>query len=309
MNELAIEVKDLTKVFGQLTAVDRINFSIHSGEIFGYLGSNGAGKSTTIRMLCGILAPTSGCGRVAGYDLIESPEEIKKSIGYVSQRFSLYEDLTVKENLSFFGHIYGLSGKELEHRIREILIKVRMEKWLHDEVRSLSSGMKQRIAVANGILHHPKIMFLDEPTAGIDPVARRSLWEIFYQLAEEGITLFVTTHYMEEAERCHNIAIISKGQVLTKGSPSDLKKNAFGKIYEIECRPLMKGSRVFRQLPGVKNITAYGSTLHVTTEENLDLEGTLKALAQNEGVEVISIRPVPASLEDLFAGIAEEGHE
>ena len=223
MNDIAIRADQLTRRFGKFTAVDNISFEIPYGSIFGFLGANGAGKSTTIKMLCGILAPTSGTGAVAGFDINRDTEKIKQAIGYVSQKFSLYGDLTVTENLSFFGQIYGLSGQALAGRIKELLELTGLGKFPDRLADHLSGGMKQKLAIANGILHNPRILFLDEPTAGIDPLSRRAIWTLLFQLAQEGTALFVTTHYMEEAERCHVISFISNGRVLKIGAPQSFK--------------------------------------------------------------------------------------
>ncbi len=223
MNNTAIHAKQLTKRFGKFTAVDAISFEIPYGSIFGYLGANGAGKSTTIKMLCGILAPTSGSGEVAGFDINKDPESIKQSIGYVSQKFSLYGDLNVIENLTFFGQIYGLSGPALDNRIEEVLALTGLGQYRTRLAEFLSGGWKQKLAIANGILHSPKIIFLDEPTAGIDPLSRRSIWALLIQLASQGVALFVTTHYMEEAERCDKLAFITEGKVLKIGTPAEFK--------------------------------------------------------------------------------------
>lgn len=226
MSEIAIQADQLTRKFGKFTAVDQISFSLPYGAIFGFLGANGSGKSTTIRMLCGILAPTSGTGKVAGFDVSTQPEEIKTAIGYVSQRFSLYSDLTVFENLNFFGQIYGLINGNLHQRIEEVLVLTGLDQYRNRLAADLSGGWKQKLAIANGILHKPKILFLDEPTAGIDPLSRRSIWDLLVQLAKQGTALFITTHYMEEAERCDTIAFISSGRILKIGTPADFKKIA-----------------------------------------------------------------------------------
>lgn len=223
-HDIAIEVKDLTRNFGKFVAVDHINFSIKYGEIFGFLGANGSGKTTTIRMLCGILAPSSGDAIVAGFDVSHHSEDIKRSIGYVSQKFSLYTDLNVQENLQFYGRIYGIHESDAKKRIEEILKITGLTPWRNKLAGELSGGWKQKLALANAILHRPKVLFLDEPTAGIDPVSRRSVWEILYQLADEGVALFVTTHYMEEAERCNQIGFIRKGRILKIGKPQELKE-------------------------------------------------------------------------------------
>ena len=219
MSDIAIKADHLTRRFGTFTAVDGISFEIPYGSIFGFLGANGAGKSTTIKMLCGILKPTSGTGTVAGF-------EIKQSIGYVSQKFSLYPDLNVIENLMFYGRIYGLSGDALNTRMEQVLKLTGLDEYRERLSEHLSGGWKQKLAIANGILHQPKILFLDEPTAGIDPLSRRSIWVLLFQLASEGTALFVTTHYMEEAERCHQIAFLSDGKLLKIGTPQNFKEIA-----------------------------------------------------------------------------------
>ena len=297
----AIEAKDLSRHFGKLVAVDKVSFSIKHGEIFGFLGPNGAGKSTTIRMLCGILAPTSGFASVAGFDVATDPERIKESIGYMSQRFSLYSDLTVEENLKFYGEIYKLKREDLKKRTEEVLKITGLDQYRNMLSGLLSGGWKQRLALASAILHEPRIIFLDEPTAGIDPLSRRALWELLSQLAEDGVALFVTTHYMEEAERCNQIAFISQGKLLTKGTPSQLKATVTEGLLDIECRPLMKASRVFRKLPGVSGVTTYGTTLHLNVIDTKQLRESIKEAARSESIEVVSINPISASLEDVFA--------
>jgi ABC-2 type transport system ATP-binding protein len=226
MSDIAIEADHLTRRFGKFVAVDNISFSLPYGTIFGFLGANGAGKSTTIRMLCGILAPTSGTGKVGGFDVSTQPEQIKTAIGYISQRFSLYTDLTVMENLTFYGQIYGLTHEHLRSRIEEVLKLTGLDSYRDHLSNDLSGGWKQKLAIANGILHKPKILFLDEPTAGIDPLSRRAIWDLLFELAKEGTALFVTTHYMEEAERCDTIAFISQGRILKMGTPQEFKKLA-----------------------------------------------------------------------------------
>ncbi|HEX5035233.1 MAG TPA: ABC transporter ATP-binding protein, partial [bacterium] len=232
---IAIEAKGLTRRFGRLTAVDHISFAIRYGEIFGFLGSNGSGKSTTIRMLCGILEPSEGTAMVGGFDVNRDPEKVKTAIGYVSQRFSLYSDLTVMENLKFYGRIYGLSRDKLKERMEAVIKLTGLDPYRERLAGDLSGGWKQRVAVAAAMLHEPRILFLDEPTAGVDPMSRRALWEVLYQLADSGVALFVTTHYMEEAERCNQIAFISMGRLLTIGQPAQLKSNNPGQVIEVEC--------------------------------------------------------------------------
>ncbi len=306
MNRIAIQTKDLTRRFGKLVAVDHINITIHYGEIFGYLGANGAGKSTTIRMLCGILTPTSGTATVGGFDVNTDPEKIKTSIGYVSQKFSLYQDLTVRENLEFFGRIYQLESERLQKRIEDVMQLTGLKEYERFEARVLSGGWKQRLAVANGLLHEPKILFLDEPTAGVDPMSRRSIWELLYQLADQGVALFVTTHYMEEAERCNQVAIISRGKLLRGGTPRELRESVSGQLLEVECSPLMKASQAFSRLPGVVGLTAYGTTLHLNVANAKSVETALRDTARSQSIAVASVKPIAASLEDVFASLEKE---
>ncbi len=304
--KIAIDVKDLSKRFGKFVAVDRISFVIRYGEIFGFLGANGAGKSTTIRMLCGILAPTNGTANVAGFDINRETEQLKHSIGYVSQRFSLYSDLTVMENLRFYGEIYGIGPSVLSSRLEEVLDISGLKNWRNRIAGELSGGWKQKLALANAILHRPKVLFLDEPTSGIDPISRRSVWELLYQLADQGVTLFVSTHYMEEAERCNQIAFISAGRILKIGKPKELKKEVSQNLIEIECYPLMKASRLFQKIPQVVGLTAYGTTLHLNVLDPKAVEGQLQEIARRESIEIISIKSISASLEDVFATLTEK---
>jgi ABC-2 type transport system ATP-binding protein len=220
----SIEVQSLTKEFGRFRAVDSISFSVKKGEIFGFLGPNGAGKSTTIRMLCGIIRPTSGGGSVGGFSITSQPDEIKKIIGYLSQRFTLYQDLKVEENIDFHGGIHGLSPSSLKERKGWVLRMAGLEGREHSLTRELSGGWKQRLSLGCAILHRPQILFLDEPTASVDPVSRRDFWDLIYQLSEQGTTVFVTSHYMDEVERCHRLAIIYSGKIIAEGSPKELKR-------------------------------------------------------------------------------------
>lgn len=306
---VAIEARELTRYFGNRVAVDHVSFQLRYGEIFGFLGANGAGKSTTIRMLCGILEPTSGTASVAGFDVVNDPEKIKESIGYMSQKFSLYTDLTVEENLLFYGRIYMLTRAQLKSRMEEVFEITGLGPWRDYRAENLSGGWKQRLALANAILHKPRILFLDEPTAGIDPLSRRALWEVLYRIADGGVALFVTTHYMEEAERCSQIAFISRGKLITLGTPQALKDNVGGKLLEVECKPLMKGSSVFGGLPGITGVTAYGTTIHLNVSDEAKAKQEIKAAASKEGIEILDIRPIAASLEDVFASLTEGTEE
>lgn len=302
----AIETQKLTRHFGKLIAVDQVSFSLSYGEIFGFLGANGSGKSTTIRMLCGILEPTSGTATVGGFDVLTQSEQIKASIGYVSQRFSLYSDLTVEENLKFYGQIYGLTGNRLSERIEEILPMTGLTPFRGQLAGNLSGGWKQKLGLANAILHKPKILFLDEPTAGIDPLSRRAMWEVLYKLADSGVALFVTTHYMEEAERCNQIAFISHGKILKIGTPSQLKKEISGQLLEVRCQPLLKASDLFQHLAGVVGITAYGTSLHLNTSDIEAVKKRVQQSAKENNITIESLQPIDASLEDVFAALARD---
>jgi ABC-2 type transport system ATP-binding protein len=308
-DHVAIEAQKLTRHFGKLIAVNQVSFSISYGEIFGFLGANGSGKSTTIRMLCGILIPTSGKATVGRFDVNTQSERVKETIGYVSQRFSLYSDLTVTENLKFYGQIYGLTGDKLMSRIEEVLSMTGLVPYRHQLAGNLSGGWKQKLGLANAILHKPKILFLDEPTAGIDPLSRRAMWEVLYQLAADGVALFVTTHYMEEAERCNKIAFISQGRILKIGSPQQLKEEVSSQLLEVQCRPLMKASQLFQDLPGVTGVTAYGTTLHLITENIDTVKKNVAESAKKNGIQIASMQPIGASLEDVFATLERVGDE
>ena len=231
------------------------------------------------------------------------PEKVKEAIGYMSQRFSLYSDLTVEENLEFYGGIYELTETQLKKRMEEVLKITGLDAWSKRFAGELSGGWKQRLALANAILHKPKILFLDEPTAGIDPLSRRTLWELVYQLADQGIALFVTTHYMEEAERCNQLAVISKGKLLTMGSPDSLKNSLKGKLLEVECSPLMKSSHLFGKISGVQQITAYGTTLHLNVKNTGEVTKKIEQVAKENAIEVNFIREITPSLEDVFSSL------
>ncbi|MCG3176697.1 MAG: Vitamin B12 import ATP-binding protein BtuD [Candidatus Omnitrophica bacterium] len=306
MSVPAIEVRELTRRFGRQTAVDRVSFRLDYGEIFGFLGPNGAGKSTTIRMLCGILAPSSGSATVAGHDVGKDPERIKLSIGYVSQKFSLYSDLTVQENLEFYGSVYLLEGERLRGRIEQVYALTGLGEYRTRLAGVLSGGWKQRLALANAILHEPRVLFLDEPTAGVDPLSRRALWELFYKLSASGVALLVTTHYMEEAERCNQLAFISGGRILRMGSPQELKSRLAGRLLEVECRPLLKASAAFERMVGLTGLTAYGTTLHLNVQDEREARTRIAEIARSEGIELTGVRTIEPSLEDVFAVIENE---
>lgn len=300
----AIKVVGLTKKFGDFTAVDSVDFEVKKGSIFGFLGPNGSGKSTVIRMLCGLLKPTAGSANLDGVDVIRDPEAIKERIGYTSQRFSLYEDLTVDENVHFFASIYGLRGDKRESRRSEVIEMMSLEPYAKRLAGNLSGGWKQRLAVGCSLLHEPKILFLDEPTAGIDPVARRELWDILFLLASQGTTLFVTTHYMDEAERCSHVGYIHLSQLIACGEPDQLKQMPVvtpkGLIrYEIDCDRATEALDFLRKIEEVNDGTLFGQRIHLLVSESLS-ESEIREMLSAKGFECEAIRSIGPSLEDVF---------
>lgn len=306
MTDVAIRVEGLTKRFTDVLAVDHISFEVGYGEIFGFLGPNGSGKSTTMRMLCGLLNPTEGTARVGGYDVVREPEKVKTVIGYMSQRFSLYEDLTTDENLAFYAGVYEIPQERLDSRLAEIRSLTGLDPYRTRLAAHLSGGWKQRLALACALVHSPKILFLDEPTAGIDPVTRRDLWGVLYELAEAGIALFVTTHYMEEAERCAQLAFISKGRLIAKGAPETLKTQAQFELLEVECRPLMKAMGLLREDRRVRSVSTYGTSLRLATVPGVDPETVVREKLRVPGVQLRSMKAVSPGLEDLFSLLTQD---
>jgi ABC-2 type transport system ATP-binding protein len=305
-SEFAVEVEDLVKTFGDFVAVDHISFQVNRGEIFGFLGPNGAGKSTTIRMLCGLLMPTSGKGRVSGFDIMEEPEKIKQVIGYMSQKFSLYEDLTVFENLHFFGGIYGLSGLLQKEREEQALAMAELKELRDRMTRTLAVGWKQRLALGCAILHQPSILFLDEPTSGVDPISRRNFWSLIQQMAERSVTTFVTTHYMDEAEYCDRLALIYQGKIIALGTPTELKLKTLAQgVMEIECDPLIQALDLLRREPWITEAAVFGNGLHVIGKEGVDSENEVKNLFQRSGVILKRMEWIRPSLEDVFVSLIE----
>jgi ABC-2 type transport system ATP-binding protein len=304
MPSFTVEVEDLVKTFGDFLAVDHIRFQVKKGEIFGFLGPNGAGKSTTIRMLCGLLLPTSGKGKVAGFDIMEEPEKIKQVIGYMSQKFSLYEDLTVIENLHFFGGIYGLSGSLQKEREEEALEMAEL-KDLRDRItRTLPVGWKQRLALGCAILHKPSVLFLDEPTSGVDPISRRNFWSLIQQMGESGVTTFVTTHYMDEAEYSDRLALIYQGEIIALGTPSELKLKTLSQgIMEVECDPLIPALDLLKKEPWISEAAIFGNSLHVIGKEGVDLEQEVRALSERQGILLKKMGWIRPSLEDVFVSL------
>jgi ABC-2 type transport system ATP-binding protein len=305
VGDLAVEVEGLVKRFGDFAAVDGISFSVPRGQVFGFLGPNGAGKSTTIRMLCGILAPTAGRGAVAGLDIVRDAEGIKTRIGYMSQRFSLYDDLTVAENIEFYAGIYGVVPQRFAERRRWILAMANLEARAGSLTRELSAGWKQRLALGCAVVHEPQILFLDEPTSGVDPLSRRNFWDLIYTVAGEGVTVFVTTHYMDEAEHCDRLGMIYGGRLVALGSPAELKGGLTeGVLLEVIAAPLMQALAAAGGAPGVREVAVFGSGLHVIAD-GADAAGPLRAALEAAGVRVEAIASIRPTLEDVFVSLVE----
>lgn len=298
--ETSVEVQDLTRKFGQFLAVNRISFAVQRGEIFGFLGPNGAGKSTTIRMLCGILLPTSGNGHVAGYDIMKESEEVKKHIGYMSQRFSLYPDLLARENLEFYAGIYGVAPREKSARIQQVAHLTGIRERLEDLTEILTGGWRQRLALACALLHSPPILFLDEPTSGADPISRRAFWTIIQGLAREKLTIFVTTHYLEEAEYCHRLALISDGEIVAQGTPGEMRERFPYPVLRVECAPLMEALALLQKEHSVGEISIWSRALHVVLLEGEKSRSKILEILSEAGVEVTGTEPLTPTLEDVF---------
>lgn len=304
MSEHVIETRDLRREFGAFVAVRDVSFHVERGEIFGYLGANGAGKSTTIRMLSGLLRPTSGLGTVAGHDVGKHPERVKSSIGYMSQKFSLYLDLRVDHNLEFFGGIYGLSGKRLRVAIDAAVERTGLAAYRTALTGDLPGGIRQRVALASSLLHGPAIVFLDEPTAGVDPTSRRAFWRLIRELAHGGTTIFVTTHYMDEAEYCARIGLMVDGALVALDTPRALKETFVpGAVLAVEGRDLHRGTSAARALPGVLAAQPFGARLHVRYEEGRLSREALEHALIAAGARPERYEPVEASLEDVFLAV------
>lgn len=305
--EVMIECRELTRRFGDFTAVDRVSFAVRKSSIFGFLGPNGSGKSTVIRMLCGILAPTSGQALIAGIDVTRHTDDIKGSIGYMSQKFSLYDELSAHENLLFYGRLYGLRGAPLRQRHDELIALTHLEPYLNRRAGLLSGGWRQRLAMACALVHKPAVLFLDEPTAGIDPVARRELWDLLFEFSGQGMTLFVTTHYMDEAERCTHVGYINMAKLVVCGLPDELKElpevNPVGtRRLEIACDHVTNGLKAVRTISGLVSGTVFGQTMNVVVAEavaDADIASVLRAA----GIHHVDIRPIAPSLEDVFVAL------
>ncbi len=305
-NGPAVMLHDLVKRFGDFVAVDRVSLEIPRGEIFGFLGPNGAGKSTTIRILCGLLGPTSGSATVAGFDVATQAEDIRRNIGYMSQKFSLYDDLTVEENIEFFGGVYGVKPQLLKTRRDYVLQMAGLEDRRKTLTRLLSGGWKQRLALGCAILHEPPILFLDEPTSGVDPIARRNFWDLIYQLSAAGHTIFVTTHYMDEAEYCHRIALMYGGRVIALGSPAELKLLlGQGSLLYLESSDLMGSMSALTGYPGILDVAVFGGGLHVKVEDTAKGEKAIQDALGKAGVKIGHLEPISATMEDVFVSLIE----
>ncbi|HWP47136.1 MAG TPA: ABC transporter permease [Candidatus Limnocylindrales bacterium] len=303
-NEKAVIVKDLEKRFGSFIAVNRISFEVAKGEIFGFLGPNGSGKSTTIRMLCGILAPTAGTGTVAGFDLRTEAEKIKAHIGYMSQKFSLYEDLTVEENITFYSGIYRIPPEKKKERKEWVMEMAGLKEHRHSQTAILSGGWKQRLALGCAILHEPPILFLDEPTSGVDPISRRQFWDLIYELSGKGVTVFVTTHYLDEAEYCHRIGFIHQGELIAVGTPQVLKTEFIQEdILEVLCERPQDVIDEIEKVAGVKEVTLFGQGLHITTGESRKVSAIVQNLLNARGYPADRIKKIVPSLEDVFVSL------
>src|SRR6266545_1303173 len=308
MSEPMIECEGLTKRFGTFTAVDHVSFSVGKGSIFGFLGPNGSGKSTVIRMLCGILEPSDGTARIGGHDIVREMEPIKEMIGYMSQQFSLYDELTVNENLIFSGKLYSLPDQELKQRRDELIAITHLEPYIDRRAALLSGGWRQRLAMACSLMHKPTVLFLDEPTAGIDPVARRELWDLLFEFSGQGMTLFVTTHYMDEAERCSHVGYIYMSKLIVCGVPDELKLlpevNPPGmKRLEVTCDHVTTGLQAMRHFPGVAAATVFGQSMHLLLPGAAS-EDQIREHLRRAGIQQAEIRPIAPSLEDVFVALS-----
>ncbi len=306
--EVRIRAERLTKRFGGFVAVDAVSFEARRGEIIGFLGPNGAGKSTTIRILCGLLRPSGGRAEVAGLDVALEPEKVREVIGYMSQKFSLYDDLSVRENLSFFGGVYGVKGARLTARLAFAVdmagLNGREEAVVHD----LSGGWKQRLALGCAVLHEPAILFLDEPTSGVDPASRRRFWDLIYALAEGGVTVVITTHYMDEAEYCNRIALINGGRLVALGSPSELKRSAIrGQILLVEGDDPGAMLEALADAPGARDVAPFGSSLHIVVDDAARDRPAIEQRLAERKLPWSRIEPIKATLEDVFVQLVSEG--
>jgi ABC-2 type transport system ATP-binding protein len=305
----AILTEGLTKRFKDFIAVDEISFAVSPGEVFGFLGPNGAGKTTTIRMLCGILPLSAGRALIGGVDVAAEPERIRSRIGYMSQRFSLYTDLTVWENLTLYAGIYGIPEKRMKKRLKEVMEMSALTGKEESMVEDLPTGWRQRLALGCAVLHQPEVLFLDEPTSGVDPAARQTFWELIYQLSAQGTAVLVTTHYMDEAEQCHRIGMIFDGTLVAVDTPTLLKEKIPGKVYELEAENIIRASEVLRQIPGITEVSPFGRRLHILTEADTPTQKNIRKMLAEAEVAVASLEQVPPHLEDVFIYLAQKSYK
>ncbi len=305
---LPLEVHGLTKKFGNFTAVDHVSFTVEPGEVLGYLGPNGSGKTTTIRMLCGLLTPTEGTANIMGIDVFKNPEQIKPLIGYMSQKFSLYDDLTVLENLQFYAGVYEIPEAEEKQRIDEILHLAGLEQRTESPTLELSGGWRQRLALGCAILHRPKLIFLDEPTSGVDPVARRDFWDLIYEMASQGTTIFITTHYMDEAEHCNRVAFMYRSKLMALDTPAALKSvYLHGAAWDLAANPLLETVEELSHTEGVAQASLHGDRAHVILDPSQWSPDRLTNYLAGKGITVQSIETVQSTLEDVFTLLAHRG--
>lgn len=297
----AIETKDLSRSFGDIKAVDHLSLSVNEGEMFGLVGPDGAGKTTAIRMLCGILAPTSGSAMVLGKDIIEQPDLVKKEIGYLSQRFSLYGDLSIDENIEFFAEINKVY--DFKQKREELLEFTRLKPFRDRLAEKLSGGMKQKLALACTLIHTPRIIFLDEPTTGVDPVSRRDFWKILQSLLKQGITIVMSTPYLDEAERCSRVGLMNKGSIMRVDTPEHLKNEMHGEVIEIVCDRVRDAYKLLRTHAHVREIQAFGDRLNIIVENARKATGDLQSALRSNRIEIVSTRVIPPSLENVFISL------
>jgi ABC-2 type transport system ATP-binding protein len=306
-NDVAVSVQNLEKKFGDFTAVNRINFEVKGGEIFGFLGPNGAGKSTTIRMLCGIISPTSGSGRVGGFDIIKEQSKIKEHIGYMSQKFSLYNDLTVEENINFYSGIYRIPEGERKSRVEEIVKTAGLEGMESKLTVTLAGGWKQRLALGCALIHRPRIIFLDEPTSGVDPITRANFWGVIKGLASQGVTVFVTTHYMDEAENCNRMVLIYRGTIIAMGTPQEMKTKVMkNEVLEIILSNSQAWLDRVKKIEGVKDAALFGANIHVVVYDSQKAIPAITKFLKEESAGSFAVKKILPSLEDVFVSSIEE---
>ncbi|GLH72485.1 ABC transporter ATP-binding protein [Geothrix limicola] len=306
MSDFAVTLRDLERRFGAFVAVNRINLDVRRGEIFGFLGPNGAGKSTTIRMLCGLLEPSGGHGTVAGHDIRTQREAIKRCIGYMSQKFSLYDDLTVEENIDFYSGIYRIPKAKKAARKAWVLDMAHLQAHRHTRTGQLPGGWKQRLSLGCALLHEPQVLFLDEPTSGVDPLSRRAFWDLIYEMAGQGVTVFVTTHYMEEAEYCDRLALIYRGELVALGTPGEMKERLMtDQVLCVTCDRSHEAMGLAAAVEGVRDAALFGRDIHLMTEDAVALAPRLRRTLTEAGFEVGTVERITPSLEDVFVSLIE----